>query len=208
MTTLNYESCQISGMNRENYFKSGSYDIQIFIRYVFFSLNVVGKWRQLENRVMQNIQYCVRCDATKTLNVSLLSSSLLTASSWSVINDRYFIYLFMPSNRLFVCICHKQPNGEVVLFFYLYMLLRIKTPEGDPFRQHQFGMSLPSSKSHLFFIFCKTSTVPLLEYIRIGKNEISNQQYVALPVTCTILYSNCAWPLGNFDHVTIRGIFS
>lgn len=119
MTTLNYESCQISGMNRENYFKSGSYDIQIFIRYVFFSLNVVGKWRQLENRVMQNIQYCVRCDATKTLNVSLLSSSLLTASSWSVINDRYFIYLFMPSNRLFVCICHKQPNGEVVLFFLL-----------------------------------------------------------------------------------------
>lgn len=119
MTTLNYESCQISGMNRENYFKSGSYDIQIFIRYVFFSLNVVGKWRQLENRVMQNIQYCVRCDATKTLNVSLLSSSLLTASSWSVINDRYFIYLFMPSNRLFVCICHKQPNGEVVGFFLL-----------------------------------------------------------------------------------------
>lgn len=119
MTTLNYESCQISGMNRENYFKSGSYEIQIFIRYVFFSLNVVGKWRQLENRVMQNIQYCVRCDATKTLNVSLLSSSLLTASSWSVINDRYFIYLFMPSNRLFVCICHKQPNGEVVLFFLL-----------------------------------------------------------------------------------------
>lgn len=121
-------------MNRENYFKTGSYDIQIFIRYVFFSLNVVGKWRQLETRVMQNIQYCVRCDATKTLNVSLLSSSLLTASSWSVINDRYFIYLFMPSNRLFVCICHKQPNGEVVFFFYLYMLLRIKTPQGDPFR--------------------------------------------------------------------------
>lgn len=107
-------------MNRENYFKSGSYDIQIFIRYVFFSLNVVGKWRQLENRVMQNIQYCVRCDATKTLNVSLLSSSLLTASSWSVINDRYFIYLFMPSNRLFVCICHKQPNGEVVLLLLVY----------------------------------------------------------------------------------------
>lgn len=121
-------------MNRENFFKSGSYDIQIFIRYVFFSLNVVGKWRQLETRVMQNIQYCVRCDATKTLNVSLLSSSLLTASSWSVINDRYFIYLFMPSNRLFVCICHKQQNGEVGFFFYLYMLLRIKTPQGDPFR--------------------------------------------------------------------------
>lgn len=100
--------------------KTGSYDIQIFIRYVFFSLNVVGKWRQLENRVMQNIQYCVRCDATKTLNVSLLSSSLLTASSWSVINDRYFIYLFMPSNRLFVCICHKQPNGEVGFFLLVY----------------------------------------------------------------------------------------
>lgn len=161
-------------MNRENYFKSGSYDIQIFIRYVFFSLNVVGKWRQLENRVMQNIQYCVRCDATKTLNVSLLSSSLLTASSWSVINDRYFIYLFMPSNRLFVCICHKQPNGEVVLFFTCICFYVLKPLKEILFDSTSLGCLFQVPSRIYFFIFCKTSTVPLLEYIRIGKNEISN----------------------------------
>lgn len=100
-----------------------------------------------------NIQYCVRCDATKTLNVSLLSSSLLTASSWSVINDRYFIYLFMPSNRLFVCICHKQPNGEVVLFFTCICFYVLKPLKEILFDSTSLGclFQVPSRIYFLFF---------------------------------------------------------
>lgn len=180
MTTLNYESCQISGMNRENYFKSGSYDIQIFIRYVFFSLNVVGKWRQLENRVMQNIQYCVRCDATKTLNVSLLSSPLLTASSWSVINDRYFIYLFMPSNRLFVCICHKQPNGEVVLFYTCICVYVLKPLKEILFDSTSLGCLFQVPSRIYFLFFAKLAPYHFL--------SISGQEKMKYQISNTSLF--------------------